>query len=168
MAKMTIKGVDEYALKLSRMGDSVDQIGGKAIYAAAGIVADAIKVNLYALPTVTDQDNIKAYKNKSKSGLTQRQKAGLLQSFGISPAANDDGWINVKLGFDGYNAVRTKKYKKGQPNQLIARVVESGSSYMDKTPFIRPAVNATRKVAQQKMNEIIEEEYKKLMGAVGK
>ena len=62
---------------------------------------------------------------------------------------NENGYINVKLGFDGYNSVKTKKYPKGQPNALIARVTESGSSYRTKTPFIRPAVRATKKAAEQ-------------------
>lgn len=70
---------------------------------------------------------------------------------------------NVKLGFDGYNEVKTRKYPKGQPNQLIARVTESGSPYMDKTPFMRMAVNATRKPALAEMQKVIDEESKKIM-----
>ena len=58
--------------------------------------------------------------------------------------------------------MQTKTYPKGQPNALIARVVESGSSYMDKTPFIRHAVSATQKEAIEKCKEEIDKKIKSL------
>lgn len=163
MAKMTMQGTEEYALKLSKLGVSMEAVAGKAIYAAADIVADKIKSNLDALGTVTEAENTAAYKSGVKSGLSKRQKAGLKESFGIASMQKDNGYYNVKLGFDGYNHVKTRKYPKGQPNQLIARVTESGSEYMDKQPFIRTAINATRKAAQEKMQSVIDEETKKIM-----
>lgn len=164
MARMAVRGTEEYALKLSRLGASTEAVAGKAIYAAADIVAGQIKRNLEGIPTVTEAENTKAYKTGGKSGLTKRQKQGLMESFGIAKMQNDNGVYNVKLGFDGYNLVKTRKYQKGQPNQLIARVTEGGSSYMDKQPFIRPAVNQTKKSAQAAMQAVIEEETSKLMG----
>lgn len=163
MARMSVRGTEEYALKLSKLGKNSEAVAGKAIYEAAGIVADAVKVNLKALPAVNDVENIKAYRAGRKSQLSIKQKEGLVQAFGITKISNDKGYYNVKLGFDGYNGIKTKKYPKGQPNQLIARVVESGSTYMDKTPFVRPALNASRAEALQKMQEVIDQEMNKIM-----
>lgn len=163
MARMTVKGTDEYALKLSKLGKNGEAVAGKAIYAAAGIVADAVKANIKSLSAVKDIENIKAYREGTKSHLSIKQKEGLINSFGISKLSDDNGYYNVKLGFDGYNAIKTKKYPKGQPNRLIARVTESGSTYMDKTPFMRTAVNATRKNAVDEMQKVIDEESKKIM-----
>ena len=163
MARMSVRGTEEYALKLSKLGKNSEAVAGKAIYEAAGIVADAVKVNLKALPAVNDVENIKAYRAGRKSQLSIKQKEGLVQAFGITKISNDKGYYNVKLGFDGYNGIKTKKYPKGQPNQLIARVVESGSTYMDKTPFVRPALNAPRAEALQKMQEVIDQEMNKIM-----
>ena len=160
---MSVRGTEEYALKLSKLGKNSEAVAGKAIYEAAGIVADAVKVNLKALPAVNDVENIKAYRAGRKSQLSIKQKEGLVQAFGITKISNDKGYYNVKLGFDGYNGIKTKKYPKGQPNQLIARVVESGSTYMDKTPFVRPALNASRAEALQKMQEVIDQEMNKIM-----
>ena len=53
----------------------------------------------------------------------------------------------MKIGFDGYNEVQTKTFPNGQPNALIARSIESGSSTREKTPFLRPALAAARKQA---------------------
>ncbi len=51
----------------------------------------------------------------------------------------------------------------GQPNQLVARGVESGSSWKLKHPFIRPAVTRSRKKAEAKMAEILDQEIEKIM-----
>lgn len=163
MAKMTIKGTEEYALKLAKLGNASRQIAEKAIYAGADIVANQLKSNLNGIPTVTEAENVKAYRTKGKSGISKRQKDGLIESFGIAKIQNDDGYYNVKLGFDGYNKVKTRKYPKGQPNQLIARVMESGSTYMDKNPVTRMAVNQKRKAAIKEMQRVIDEEAKKMM-----
>ena len=164
MARIQIKGIDEYALKLSKLGNESRSVAGEAIYGAADIVSNQIRGNIGSLSTVTEVENIQAYRKKTKAGLSRRQKQGLLDSLGISKMKDDDGYLNVKIGFDEYNSIRTKKYPKGQPNQLIARVVENGSQYMDKEPFIRPALNRTRKAAQQKMQDTIDKRTKEIMG----
>ena len=139
MARMTFKAGDEYALKLSKLAAGSDEIAKKAIYAGAEIVADKIKSNL--------------------QGVTSGDSTGALAgSFGISPIKTDaDGNWNAKLGFDGYDS-------NGVPNQLKARVLESGTSKQKKRPFVRPAVNATKRQAQAEMGRVIDEEYKKAMG----
>lgn len=164
MARFAVQGVEEYAMKLHKLGSGSQEIAGKAIYAAADIVANQIKSNIEALPTVLEADNVKAYRKGEKSGISKRQKDGLKESFGIaSMKLDNNGFYNVKLGFDGYNNVKTRKYPKGQPNQMIARTIESGATYMDKHPFIRPAVNATRKKALEEMQRIIDEATEKVM-----
>lgn len=163
MASITFKDGNEYALRLSKLAGGSRQIAGKAIYAAAGICADKIKENIRALPAVDDKHNLIAYKNGEKSKLSIAQKRGLIESLGIAEMEDRAGYLNVKIGFDGYNEVRTGKYPTGQPNQLIARVVESGSSYTDAMPFFGPAVNVVRGKMIKEMQRIIDEEIEKIM-----
>ena len=149
MAKWIVgKGLDSYISYLQKIDAVTDEAIGEAVYEMAKVVADSVRSGIQALPTVSNQANIATYK-KGYSRLSDEEKQGLLDGFGVSPMQDDGGYINVKLGFDGYNSVKTKKYPKGQPNALIARVTESGSSYREKTPFIRPAVNASKKQAEQ-------------------
>lgn len=149
MAKWIVgKGLDSYISYLQKIDLVTDDAIGEAVYEMAKVVADKVRSSIQALPTVSNEANIATYK-KGYSRLSDKEKQGLLDGFGISPLQEDSGYINVKLGFDGYNSVKTKKYPKGQPNALIARVTESGSSYREKTPFIRPAVNASKKQAEQ-------------------
>lgn len=149
-------GMEDYVTYVERLAENSEEILGEAVYEMAKVVADRVRANLEALPTVTNAANIAMYKH-GRSKLSDVEKKGLLDGFGVSPMQNDNGYINVKLGFDGYNSVKTKKYPKGQPNALIARVTESGSSYRTKTPFIRPAVRATKKTAEQAAQAKIDE-----------
>lgn len=149
MAKWIVgNGLNSYIEYLQKINAVTDEVVGEAVYEMAKVVADSVRSGIQALPTVSNAANIATYK-KGYSRLSDEEKQGLLDGFGVSPMQDDGGYINVKLGFDGYNGVKTKKYPKGQPNALIARVTESGSSYREKTPFIRPAVNASKKQAEQ-------------------
>lgn len=140
MAKMTFKAGEDYALKLSALAAGSEATAKRAIYQAAGIVADKIRTNLEA--------------NLAGSG---QSTGALADSLGITPVSMDrDGVWNAKIGFDGYDA-------KGVPNQLKARVMESGTSKIRKRPFVRPAVNAAKKAAIEAMQKVIDEETEKTM-----
>lgn len=152
--------MDEYAAYLQRIGKNTREILGAGVYAMANTVADAVRKNIEALPAKPDIEGIEAYRQGRKAQLTISEKKGLQEGFGISPMQNERGYLNVKLGFDGYNKVKTRKYPKGQPNVLIARSVESGSSVREKSPFIRPALRQTQNEALKKGQEAIEEKIK--------
>lgn len=157
MAWIKFKGMDEYMRELQKLGKNTDEILGAGVYAMAGVIADEARKNMEALPAIPDEINMKLHAFSDRSELTEKQKAGLLESFGVSPMESNNGYRNVKLGFDGYNDVKTKKYPKGQPNALIARTLESGSTYMKKRPFIRPAINKKKKEAMEKCKTTIDE-----------
>lgn len=161
MATISFKNGDDYALKLSRLETGSEKMAKKAIFEAAKIVADKIRVSLNSLPI----EKYRTLQNGEKfSGLSPDAKSDLADSFGVTPIKRDrNGDWNCKIGFDGYGRHRTPKYPKGLPNQLLARALESGSSVREKTPFVRPAVNATKSAALKKMREVIDEETQKIM-----
>ena len=158
MATSQFRGLEEYALKLSKLGAATEKVAGKAIFAGAKVVADEVRKNINALPVrKAEYGTVK----NPLSGITQTQKRGLLDGFGISPLSDDNGYYNVKLGFDGYNDTHTDKYPGGQPNQLVARGVESGTSWLKKMPFMAPALKKSREKAVQEMQRTIDEEIAK-------
>ena len=163
MATIKFPGLKEYEKRLSTLGKEGKAIAEKAVYAGAAIIADAVRANINALPAVKDEWGVVAYNNNWSAPLTEPAKKGLQDGFGISPTGNEDGILNVKLGFDGYNDMKTKKYPKGQPNAIIARSLESGSSIAKKRPFVAPAVRKTKKAAEETMAKIIDEEIAKIM-----
>ena len=137
LAKMTFMAGDEFALALSHLATQSDEIAKKAIFEGAKVIANKIKSNLEGV-------------------LSSEATGELVASFGVTPIEKDkNGDWNAKIGFDGYDS-------NGVPNQLKARVLESGSSQQRKTPFVRPAVNATKNTVIEKMGQVINEEIKKL------
>ena len=165
MAKMTVTGLDEFQRKLSKLSDGgVVDAAKKAVYDGAGIIADEIRSNISEIPTVTDLDYIAAYKKRRYLGISGRQKSGLQAGLGIAPMQVLSNSINTKIGFDGYNKIRTKRWPKGQPNNMIARSVEFGTSFAAPAPFVGPAVRKNRAKSQKTMAETFEKEIEKIGG----
>lgn len=135
MAKMTIKGLDEYAKALDNLGKDSVEITKKVVYSGADIVADEVRKELtHAL------------------GESEYSTGDLLNSLGIAPIDSDSrGNTNTKIGFDGYD-------RKGVPNALKARAMESGTSTQTKKPFMRKAVNRAKKKAIDEMGKRLEVE----------
>ncbi len=139
MAKMTIKGFDDYAVRLSQLGKESVEISKKAVMAGASPVADMIRWEL------------------TKNLLDSEYSTGdLLKSFGVAPPDIDyKGNTNTKIGFEGYD-------KQGVPNALKARAMESGTSTQKKRPFIRPAVKRMKEQCITEIRRVIDEEVYKI------
>lgn len=163
MARIKVTGLKEYSDSILELERKSDELISKAIYSGANIMADAVRSKIENIPAANENYNRVAHRKGYRGRLSEKQKEGLLDSLGIAKMENSDGYKNVRIGFDGYNEVKTKKYKNGQPNQLIARVTESGTSYTKKQPFVRPALNANRKVVEEKMAEVFENGVEKVM-----
>lgn len=149
LAKLKFKGLEEYEGKLLKLESISKECIGRAIYEGAGEIANAVKANIEALPI----DTRHVRNGELLNGITETQKQGLRDGFGIAPMQNDNGYMHVKLGFDGYNGQKTRKYPNGQPNAVIARSVNSGSSFRQRIPFVDNAVNAHKAAAEQKMKD---------------
>ena len=162
MAKVSFKGAAEYAEALRKLEFTAQggELLEKAAQAGANPVADEIRRRLRNLP---EDEFRRLGPGEVFSGLPDGQKQDLLDSLGVSPPQRDrKGFVNVKVGFDGYGSHPTKAYPRGVPNALIARATESGSSVREKTPFVRPAVNATRNKAVEEMDKSITDGLKKI------
>ena len=158
MAKMTIgKGMDEYLAKLGNLEFAAPGLVGQAIYEGAKVVADQVRAEIEALPTA-ESKRVAVPRDP-----TQVEKDGLLDGLGVAKKKNDSGYINVKIGMDGYNTDKTKKYPRGKPNAMIARSIESGSTVMKRNAFISRAVNKTKKEAEAAMQKVFEEGIEKIM-----
>lgn len=162
MAKVSFKGAAEYAEALRKLEFTAQggELLEKAAQAGAAPVADEIRRRLRNLP---EDEFRRLGPGEVFSGLPDGQKQDLLDSLGVSPPQRDrKGFVNVKVGFDGYGSHPTKAYPRGVPNALIARATESGSSVREKTPFVRPAVNATRNKAVEEMDKSITDGLKQI------
>ena len=129
---------EDFAIKLSRLDTDINDIAKKAIYAGAKIVADAMKINLKAV-------------------LSDEATGQLVEALGITPIGMMGSEWSAHIGFDGYDS-------NGVAFQLIARVLESGTSTRQKKPFVRKTMNQTKTKVAAAMQAVVEEEYQKIFG----
>lgn len=160
MAKFQFEGVDELISQYKKLEQNTEPMIGKAIYNGAGVVMKACQSAVENLST----DNRFGTAENPTSGPSSIQKLGLQYALGIAKMRNDNGFYNVKIGFDGYNNVKTKRWPQGQPNMMVARAVESGTSWMTKQPFMRKAEQSSRSQCERVMSETVDKEIKKLIG----
>ena len=157
MANMKIEGLEEYELLISRLEGSTDKLIKEAIFEGAKIAADAISSEIRALPT----DNGYGSPSNKLKGISSVQKRDLINGAGLADMQKKGYDWDTKFGFDGYGSTPTKKYPKGLPNILLARSVIAGTSFRQKNPFIRRAVNKIRNQAETAMGESIENNLRK-------
>ncbi len=164
MARISFKGAEEYAKALKQLEFTAEQgvMLEDAAKAGGGVVADEVRRRLEALPE-DEHRRGKMPAGEVYHGIPPGEKADLLDSLGVTPPGRDrKGFVNVKVGFDGYGSYKSDAYPDGLPNQLVARAVESGSSVRQKTPFVRPAVNASRKEAVAAMDDEVRQKMEQI------
>ena len=164
MAKFQMQGINQYLDQLRKLEKGTDTVCKAAIYAGAGILADGIKEAIEDLDTVSDAKAKAAWREGQPTKISVQQKAGLVQSMGVTPIRDKFGNYNAKIGFDGYNNIKTERWPNGQPNALIARACESGTSAMLKQPFIRPTEKRLKNAVYQAMDEAADKETQKIIG----
>lgn len=164
MAKLTSIGFDVISDRCVKLTGKTATLCKAACYAGAEVMADSFRREISSLRTVSDKQQLACFHKEEACYLSYTQKTGLLESLGITPISDRKGVYNSKVGFDGYNAIETEQWPMGQPNVLIARACESGSSAMLKQPFARKAINGQKKRAQEAMGKAVNEEIDKITG----
>lgn len=165
MAKIDFKGLDEYSKRLEILFKDTEKVVREAVHEGAAVVADEIKAGLKGLPIEEGENGLPPVGTAEHkiSGVSRKQKSDLIDSFGLAPIENDGGYIQTKAGVDGYGSIPTKKYPNGVPNAMLMRSVESGTTFRNKNPVFRKAVNRSRKRCEDKMAETIDQKIKEIM-----
>lgn len=153
MATIRVTGLDEWIAKLDTMTSKTEGLCKRAVWEGGRVVADSVKPALNGIPV---QDHY-VPKGQMRKGLTSEQKAGVINGFGLSKMKNEGGKISTKAGFEGMT--------DGVHNSALMRRVESGTSYQQKHPIIRPAVNRARAAAKAAMQSRFEEDVQTIMNS---
>ena len=145
--KFRFKGVQEYINKLEKLSDMSLELTAieEAVKAGAAVVADESRKGLEEMP-VDDRRYVEGKRN----GLRTVQKVGLLNSWGITDPDSQRNFINVKTG------VSREKNKLGEPNVVVARRLERGTSWMNANPVISKANRRSRQRCVDAMMNVID------------
>ena len=145
MATITFPGLERYEKLLQEIGRQTPRILNGALYDGAGILADAVQEEI-----------------KGLDRLDPRQRKGLRDGLGIARFWERDGVLQTKVGFEGYNSWKTKRWPKGQPNAMIARTTIRGTSWMPANRFTDRAARKARERCIRAMQERMDREFEAL------
>lgn len=163
MAEIKVEGMEEFIELLIATDKQTEKMISKSIYPGAKIVADVCKSYLETHIITSEGRHTTKQHYPSK-----KQKQGLIDSMGIAKMMRKEGGVfDVKLGFDGYNEVKTKKYPNGQPNAMIARSINSGSSYMRRQPFMDMTIRVSKDRAEAAIEKKFNEELERFWSRQG-
>lgn len=160
MASIKMTGIDEYNKFLAKLDLKLrDTVISKAVYDGSAVAADEIKSELVHLPTAGGTGS----QEHPLIGPNPVQKHFLVDAMGVSPIKETDGFVHTRIGFDGYNPIKTKHWPQGQPNAMIAVNVERGTSFMFPNPFMKRAMQRCKTKVLGVMGTTVDAEIKKIM-----
>lgn len=161
---VSTKGLTEFIDKLDALEKNAQKLMKEALYDGADLLANEIKKGLEALPVYQTKNGKPVWGTPERKlrGVTQTQKDDIIRSFGISHHIAKDGNVYAYIGINGRGY--TEGYWRGTnevPIAVLLRTLESGNSFTEKIPTIRPAINRAKKPALSAMQKSFEGAIKK-------
>lgn len=145
MATISFTGLYELVANLEKLTAHTEESCKRAVWAGGKIVGDNIRAALDNIPV---QDHY-VPKGTTRTGIYQDEKKEIISGFGLAKMRKD-GAISTRAGF-----------KSGAAGKM--RKVESGTSYMQKHPVIRPAIKKSKNAAEAAMRKELIKEINKYM-----
>lgn len=141
MATISFPGLEAYMKGLKKLYSEVPRIENQSLYDGAGVLADAVAEEIGGL-----------------TELNAIQRRDLRRGMGIAGFWSEKGSTVTKIGFEGYNSIRTRRWPNGQPNAMIARSLIRGTSWMRANRFTARAAKKAREACIRAMQERMDKE----------
>ena len=143
-----VTGMEELLKKMDKLPEIADKVAAEALYEGAGVVADQVSQAVRGIATEPFR-----YAAGGRTRKPSPEEKAIMQGAakGISKFRRDGASINTSVGIQkaGY-AVLDGKTK---PIPLIANAINSGTSFMEKQPFMRKAFSQSKGSAMQAIEE---------------
>ena len=181
-----VNGLDELNRKLEGLGAKAQHIAAGALYEGAGVVADKVGQAVHGIVT----EPFKYERNGKKRKPSPEEKAIVENAkHGVAKFRNKGTSVETSVGFQssGYGEItwnhaktgasRTK-YKEGKngrmvhasmgtgkskkPVPLIVNSINSGTSFMEKQPFLRKAFSTSKGAATAAIEEGIKKRFEEI------
>lgn len=116
------------------------------LYDGAAVAVEQVRKNIKNLP----------------EPIRQSERDALEKGLGISKMRSDGEDVRVTIGFDGYDDHPTKTYPKGTPIVLIARSIESGTSWRTPRKFVAKSKRQSKKAVEKAVTSRIEKQVEEI------
>lgn len=155
---MTIKtdGLEQVNNMLAQLGDKAYDVAAESLYEGAGIVAGAFKSAVSSIRT-------EPFKGKREHRLpSPEEKAALVGKSGIANFQRTGEGVDTLIGISGAAGYADiNGHKKAV--RLIARSINSGTSFMNPQPVFRKAVSTSQGKAKQAIVSKAEEKFNEII-----
>lgn len=152
-----VSGLDELQGKFQELGGKALGIAARGVYDGAGLVADKVSSVVNGITT----EPFKYAAGGKKRKPSPEEKALLAGAkHGVAKFRNTGTGVQTSVGYQnaGYGTLNGKT----KPVPQIANAINSGTSFMQKQPFLRKAFSQSKGAAMAKIEQTILEEFDKL------
>ena len=149
-------GLDKEKNKFIKLGQAIEGISKAALFDGAGAMAGEINLEIANIRT----EPFRYAFNGHQRLPSPEEKAALQGSIGIAKFQGSGSEVETLVGptGNGYADVAGKT----KPVMLIARAINSGTSFMKKQPIFRRAASKGRKAAEEAMRKTAEERIEQI------
>jgi len=158
---MTINtdGLDDLGRMLAQIGNRAQEVASCALFDGAGIVANALNAGIKKIRTEPFK-----YAPEGQTRLpSPQEKAALERKVGIARFRKDGEGVDTLIGIS-YDSGYTQISGKQKAVSVIARSINSGTSFMKKQPVFRQAVNSAKAEAQNAIVSKAEKMFNEIIG----
>ena len=151
------EGADELLRKMDKLPEKAAKIAAEALYEGAGVMADAVS---HAVQGIATEEFRYAAGGRTRLPSPEEKAIVANAKHGISKFRNDGTKIQTSIGYQnaGYATLKGKT----KPIPLIANSINSGTSFMQKQPFLRKAFSQNKSKAQSAIENGIKAHEKEL------
>ena len=160
---MTVRtdGLDDLGRMLAELANEAQAVAAEALYDGAGLMADALNNGIDSIKT----EPFKYAANGQTRMPSPQEKAALERKIGIASFRKNGSEVDtlIGIGLDGYAQIAGKK----KPVAVIARSINSGTSFMQKQPVFRRAVSKAKGPVTAAIVAKVEERFNEIIKANG-
>ncbi len=155
--EMKVDGMTEVSEMLDKLGEEAPKVAAQALYEGAGIMADELNKAVDSIKTEPFKYawGTRRLPSPEEKEIVKQAAAGIAKFHKEGGAEMD-----TSVGFR--NAGYAELAGKQVPIPLIVNSINSGTSFMQKQPFIRKTATKAAPKAMKKMQDTVETAWSKL------
>lgn len=155
---MIVTGIQGVSDMLSRLGSNAERVASKGLYQGAGVMAE--EIGSQADKIETEPFHYAVFITRKPS---PEEKAVLDGRVGIAKFDKNGADVNTSVGYgnSGYATIAGRI----KPVPKIANAINSGTSFMNRQPFVRKAATEGAGRASDAIVKTIEEDFDKITNA---
>ena len=177
---MKADGLEEVAAILNALEENAQPVASLSLYNGAGVMADTVRGEVNGIRTAPFK-----YAKPGETRLPSPEEKAILQvaeGMGIAKFEKNGSEVNTSIGYQnsGYasipwnhtRATARTNYKtaggiRAKPIPVIANAINSGTSFMQKQPFMRRAVTKGKPKAEEAIIRTAESLFEAIIASNG-